>query len=83
MKEQINRNNFPPNARIVPDEIRVKPCSLKEICGMYDNMSEKTMRACLSPIKENIGPKKGRLYTVRQVEIILNYIGLPYTVKEV
>lgn len=85
MKEGIQKSRrdfLDNNTKLLPDVIRVKPSTLKEICIIYD-MSYKTLRSCLAPITKKIGPKQGKFLTVRQVEIIMNHIGLPYTVKEI
>lgn len=68
--------------RQLEEYIKVRPYTLKEICSMY-GMSYKTMRSLLLPIAQKIGPKSGRLFTVHQVEIIFEHIGLPYILKEI
>jgi hypothetical protein len=61
--------------------IRVKPYSVKELCGLY-GMSAFTMRASLRPLKELLGPRVGNFYNTRQVEIIFRELGIPYTINE-
>ena len=56
--------------------IHVKPYSLKEIAALY-GISTKTLSKWIVPIKEKIGMRRGRCYTVNQVRIILDEIGLP------
>jgi hypothetical protein len=59
----------------------VKPYSAKDLANIY-GVAKKTMNKWLEPFAHEIGPKKGRYYTVVQVKIIFHRIGLPGTVDE-
>ena len=65
----------------IPDVTQIKPYSTKELSGIY-GVSEKTLRKWMKPFAESIGKKQGRYYTVVQVEIIFNKLGMPYKIKE-
>ena len=56
--------------------IHVKPYSLKEIAALY-GISTKTLSKWMIPIKDKIGIRRGRYYTVNQIRIIFDEIGLP------
>lgn len=60
--------------------IQVKPYSLKEIAGLY-GISTKTMYKWMVPLKNRIGEKRGRYYTVKQVRLIFDEIGLPGVIE--
>ena len=55
----------------------LKPYSVKEIAELYNNVSVKTFKKWLVPFVEEIGAKRGRYYTVLQVQIIFNKLGVP------
>ncbi len=61
---------------IINDELRIKPYSLKELAAIYE-VTPHTMRAWLLPHKEAIGERVGRYYTISQVRIIFEKLGLP------
>lgn len=54
----------------------VRPYTMKELAAIY-GISTKTFRKWLNPHQESIGERVGRLYTVRQIEIIFQLIGDP------
>jgi len=60
--------------------IQVKPYSLKEIADLY-GISKKTMYKWMEPLKNKIGEKRGRYYTVKQVRLIFDEIGLPGVIE--
>jgi hypothetical protein len=59
----------------------VKPYSAKDLANIY-GVAKKTMNKWLEPFVHEIGPKKGRYYTVVQVKIIFHRIGLPCIVED-
>lgn len=59
----------------------IKPYNVKEICSIY-NISCKTFFKWSVFFGKEVGPRRGRYYTVRQVEIIFGKLGLPYRVRE-
>lgn len=56
--------------------IATKVYSLGELAALYD-ISVRTMNRWLKPHEEAIGKREGRFYTVRQVAIIFEALGLP------
>jgi hypothetical protein len=63
-------------------DIKVKPCSLEELANIYE-VDWRTLKKWLKPFESEIGDKIGRYYFVRQVEIIFDKLGYPYTLQEV
>ncbi|MCW3091395.1 MAG: hypothetical protein JWP81_2464 [Ferruginibacter sp.] len=59
----------------------VRPYSSKELCGIY-GISYKTLRKWLQPFQQEIGDRRGRFYTVLQVETIFCKLGLPYRIRD-
>lgn len=56
--------------------IPLRPYSLKELAALYD-VKPRTVKIWLQPFSSDIGDKKGRFYTIKQVEIIFDKIGEP------
>ncbi len=56
--------------------ITLRPYSLKELAALYD-VKPRTVKIWLQPFSSVIGDKKGRFYTIKQVEIIFDKIGEP------
>lgn len=54
----------------------IKPHTKKELAGRYE-VKPKVISTWLKPYLQEIGPKHGRYYTMRQVEIIFRLIGTP------
>jgi hypothetical protein len=54
----------------------VEPYSLTELSKIY-NVCIRTMKKWMEPFAEEIGTKRGRYYTVVQVKIIFQKLGLP------
>lgn len=59
----------------------VKPYTHRELSGYY-GVCDKTLKKWLSPFQDQIGKKNGRYYTVVQVKIILEKIGVPSIYEE-
>jgi transposase-like protein len=59
----------------------VKPYSLTELSKIY-GVCDRTLAKWLKPFSDEIGEKHGRYYTVLQVEIIIQKIGVPYNFKD-
>ena len=57
-------------------EITVKAYTTKELAAMY-GISSKTFRTWLYPYTELIGEKHGRYFTVLQVRLMFEKLGLP------
>jgi transposase len=65
--------------KFLPSPLLVKPYSTKELSMIY-GVSTKTFLKWLLPFTHLIGEKKGRFYTVRQVETIFDRLGMPYSI---
>ena len=63
------------------DKIVVKPFTTSDLANIY-GVDRKTIRAWIKRFESEVGPKYGRYFTIRQVTIILDKLGIPYT-KEV
>ena len=61
------------------NKIEVKPYNIKELATIY-GVGYKTMKSWLKPFENEIGQKRGRALTVKQVEVIFNGLGVPYSV---
>lgn len=56
--------------------LRIKVYYPFEIARIY-GVTTRTLRRWLKPFKEQIGPRNGRYYSVKQVRTILNLLGIP------
>jgi hypothetical protein len=54
----------------------LRPYSVKEIASIY-NVCDKTLKKWLKPHEPLIGVKQGRYFTVVQVKVIFEKLGLP------
>ena len=61
---------------ITTDKFELKAYSKKEFAEIYQ-VSVKTFNSWLKPFEHKVGAKRGRYYTLNQVKIILETIGLP------
>jgi transposase-like protein len=59
----------------------MRPYSTKELSRIY-GVCDKTLLKWMKPFTEQIGQKQGRFFTVAQVEIIFQKLGMPYKIKE-
>jgi transposase len=64
------------------NKVPLKPYTLKELAKIY-GVSIKTMHRWMEPFKDEVGPKRGRYYTIPQVKIFFDNLSLPgeYTEK--
>lgn len=56
--------------------IVIRPSSQKELAYMY-KVDKRTITRWLKPHKDRIGHREGRYYTVKQLAIIFDVLGLP------
>jgi hypothetical protein len=56
--------------------VDIRAYSIGELATLYE-VSVRTMNRWLKPHLEIIGKREGRFYTVKQVEIIFEQLGLP------
>lgn len=57
-------------------KVEVKVYSIGELAALYE-ISVRTMNRWLSPHAEKIGKRVGRFYSVKQVAIIFDQLGMP------
>ena len=57
-------------------ETTVRAYSITELAALYD-ITPKTFRTWLKPYAEEIGEKQGRYFTILQVRIIFEKLGMP------
>jgi hypothetical protein len=62
-------------------ELVIKPYTTKDLAPLY-NMSTRTFLRNIEGIKEKLGSRKGHFYSIKQVEIIIEHMGIPYKIKE-
>ena len=61
---------------IMTDKFEVKASTKKEMAAIY-GVSVRTFNSWVKPFEEKVGEKRGRYYTVNQVLIIVEVLGLP------
>jgi len=66
----IHSGLFPPGKPII------KPSSLAELSLRY-SVSKKTFKRWLSPFHSEIGPRLGHFYSIHQVRVIYEKLGVP------
>lgn len=54
----------------------IRTCTLKEL-SVYYKCSDKTMRKWVERFEQEVGPRMGKLYTPRQVRVIVEKLGEP------
>lgn len=59
----------------------IKPYTTKELASIY-GVCDKTLKKWMKPFSADIGEKQGRYYTVAQVKMIFEKIGVPCKFKE-
>lgn len=57
-------------------EIKIGPYTPKELALLY-GVSIKTLRTWLSPHRQQVGDRKSKYYTAKQVRIIFEQLGEP------
>lgn len=60
--------------------IRVKPYMPSELSIIY-SVSHPTLNRWLTSIKDKVGKRIGQYYSVKQVEIIFEHLGVPYDLE--
>ena len=58
----------------------IRPSSIKDLAAIY-GCCDKTMKKWIIPFNSEVGVKNGRYYSVAQVKIIFDKLGLPCKVK--
>jgi hypothetical protein len=59
----------------------IKPYSTKDLAKIY-GVCDKTFKKWAKPFETMIGTKNGRYYTVAQVKIIFEKLGVPCKMKD-
>ena len=59
----------------------IKPYSIRDLSKIY-GVCNKTFKKWTQPFEAQIGTKNGRYYTVVQVKIIFEKIGVPCKMKD-
>ena len=60
------------------DEIR--PYSVKDLASIY-GVCDKTLKKWVKPFATEVGEKNGRYYSVAQVKVIFDKLGVPCKMK--
>jgi hypothetical protein len=58
------------------DEPLLKPYSLKELSVMY-GVSKNTFKKWMDPFSHKLGQRQGYYYSIEQVKMIFNKLGVP------
>ena len=64
-----------------PQEKDIRPYSSGELVILY-GISHRTLRNWLLPFMAEIGKKRGRFFTVKQIELIFAKLGFPKDIDE-
>ena len=59
----------------------IRPYSTKELAIIYD-VCDKTMKKWIKPFVAEVGEKNGRYYSVAQVKVIFDKLGVPCKFKD-
>lgn len=54
----------------------VKPMNSKELANLY-MVTKEVFIAWLKPIREKLGPQVGRMWTIKQVQMMIDHFGPP------
>jgi hypothetical protein len=60
-------------------KLRIRPFSHLELARLYE-VCDRTFRKWIIPFEKEIGERRGRYYTITQVKIILEKLGMPSNV---
>ncbi len=63
-------------SNIQQNSFRLRAYTLSELASIY-GVCNRTMRKWIKPFSEQIGPRQGHYYSVAQVKIIIDKVGLP------
>lgn len=59
-----------------PKKLQIKLYSQKELAQLYE-VSPRTLKKWIEMHDEKIGKKNGRYYSLAQIELIFNLVGIP------
>jgi hypothetical protein len=60
--------------------IQLKPYSLVDLAKLY-TVCDRTMKKWIKPFEQEVGEKNGRYYSISQVKIIFDKLGLPSEIE--
>jgi hypothetical protein len=60
--------------------IQLKPYSLVDLAKLY-TVCDRTMKKWIKPFDHEVGEKNGRYYSISQVKIIFDKLGLPSEIE--
>ena len=60
--------------------IQLKPYSLVDLAKLY-TVCDRTMKKWIKPFEHEVGEKNGRYYSISQVKIIFDKLGLPSEIE--
>ena len=60
--------------------LSLKPYTVLELARLY-GISDRTMKKWIRPFETEVGTKIGHFYTVAQVRVILEHLGIPGEVE--
>jgi len=60
--------------------IQLKPYSLVDLAKLY-TVCDRTMKKWIKPFEQEVGEKNGRYYSISQVKIIFDKLGLPCEIE--
>lgn len=63
----------------IQEVTEMRPYSTKELAKIY-GVCDRTLLKWMKPFAAEIGEKRGRYYTVAQVEVIFQRLGMPYKI---
>jgi transposase-like protein len=61
-------------------KVKLLPYSITELCTIYD-VCPRTLKKWIKPFALQIGVKQGRYFTITQVRIIIEKLGLPAEIE--
>lgn len=64
------------NATIHLQQQNIKPYSYRELAALYE-ISDRCLKGWLVPFMTEIGEKKGRYFTLKQIRLIFEKLGMP------
>jgi hypothetical protein len=64
------------------NKIELRPYNLKELAHLY-KVDNRTFKKWVSLFKDKLGERQGNFYTIPQVKIIFQHLGLPGYLEEV
>lgn len=69
-----------PQSIINNGKVKLLPYSVVELSTIYD-VCDRTFKKWIKPFETEIGAKHGRYYTISQVKIIIDKLGLPAEIQ--